>query len=67
MSPSQAPGTSPGKVGGAGDNVLELGEVDGAVLVDVGLLQDLWGRGAVSSVPGALQCPCPGWEPSRFG
>lgn len=36
--------TVPGKVRGAGDDVLELGEVDGAILVNVGLLQDLAGR-----------------------
>lgn len=40
--------TVPGKVWGAGDDVLELGDVDGAILVDVRLLQDLKGEAKAS-------------------
>lgn len=54
--------TVPGEVRGAGDDMLELGEVDGAILVDVRLLQDLEGRErrVVSSVwLGPCSSPCP--------
>lgn len=53
--------TIPGKVWGAGDNVLELGKVDGTILVDVRLLQDLEGRErrVVSCVARTLQQPVP--------
>lgn len=52
----------PGEVRGAGDDMLELREVDGAILVDVGLLQDLQGRErrVVSSAwLGTCSGPCP--------
>lgn len=68
LSPRQPLETpAPGKVWGARNNVLELSEVDGAVLVDVRLLQDLWGK--VSTELSAWGCavPVPWPLASRFG
>lgn len=55
--------TVPGKVRRAGDDVLELRDVDGAILVNVGLFQDLKGEGKASGelcVAGTTQwlMPC---------
>lgn len=68
LSPSQPLETpAPGKVWGARDNMLELGEVDGAVLVNVGLLQDLWGKVSTELSAWGRAAPVPWPMPSRFG
>lgn len=68
LSPRQPLETpAPGKVWGARDNMLELREVDGAVLVDVGLLQDLWGKMSTELSAWGRAVPVPWHTASRFG